>query len=533
MNVNLRNHWTSLLGAILIVTAFITLFKFSVDEGWITDGMKIGAGLLAGAGMCFGGVSLAVRKRQIASGEIVIGLGASVLYATVAFAGIYERFWDSAVVSIGMIAVTAALTGYAYRFGSRLLINISLAGGLVSPLLMQPVTDQVFELFLYLLVLNSAFFFVSIAKGWNELRIASFFGSWLLYAVYYVHFDPPTDGLWSMPIRYALAAFIFYLIGLMAASWMNNRCFDGWNLYLIMANGVMFGFWSILILDGDLHFAYILGFMGLIYLAAGALTYRWTGKLGSASLAPLLAGLLLSLLAMAQIGAGSEAKPLVNVYVWSGIVVILLGLGRRTGKLAFPLIAAPIWLIVGIYWYIVTWDAPRGDWFGIYMPFLNTGAVAWMLLAAIGFYFSLHAGMLKLAAKAEELVSHGAALLAHLVVGGLLTLQIENGFWVYAGPADLTYLSTTLSVVWGLYALLLFLWGAYRRQKLFRWFGSVVLVLVACKAVFLDMRGEHAIVQVLVLLALGGISFAATWVNGKWKTAEESEIETESETTRS
>jgi hypothetical protein len=77
--------------------------------------------------------------------------------------------------------------------------------------------------------------------------------------------------------------------------------------------------------------------------------------------------------------------------------------------------------------------------------------------------------------------------------------------------------SLTLSVVWGIYALLLFLWGAYRRQMTFRWFGSAVLLFVAIKAIFLDLSGEQALYKVLVLLALGGISFLATWINGKWR----------------
>lgn len=521
MNANLRKHWTSLLGAALVVLAFITAFQYSIDEGWISDAMKIGFGLLAGAGMCVGGLTLALRRRQAAAGEIVIGLGTSLLYATFSFAGIYYAMWDSSVVLLGMIAVTAALTAYAYRFDSRLLMNISLAGGLLSPLLMQPETDQVFQLFLYLLVLNAAFFFLSIAKGWSELRIVPFAGSWLLYAVYFIHFDPPMEGLWSMPIRYALAAFVFYLVGLLAASWKNDRCFDGWNLYLGLANGVLFGFWALLILEGDLHFAYILGFMGIVYLAAGLFTFRITGKPGLASIVPGSLGALLLLLALCQVGSGMAAKPLVNVFVWGGLSVLLLAAGRKTGKVGYTLAAVPIWFIVGLYWYIVTWDTPRGEWFGVYLPFLNTGAAAWMLLAGIGFYLSVTGVIPGLAKAMEDYLSHVTALLSHLIVGGLLTLQIMNVFDEYPKVHFPLGLSLTLSVVWGIYALLLFLWGAYRRQKLFRLFGSAVLVLVACKAVFLDLSGEQTLYKALVLLLLGGISFLATWINGKWKADKE------------
>lgn len=516
MNVKLTRHWTSLLGVVLILSAFITLFKYSMDEGWITDAMKIGFGLLGGIALCTGGIGLAVRKKQAASGEITIGLGASLLYATFSFAGIYYEIWSSSTVLFGMIAVTAGVSAYAYRFDSRLLMNISLAGGLISPLLMQPATDQVFALFLYLLVMNSAFLFLSILKGWSELRAVSFVGSWVLYAVYFFHFEPGMDGLWAMPFRYALAAFVFYLFGLMVASWKNNRCFDGWNLYLLLANGVLFGFWAILILEGDLHFSYILGFIGVVYAGVGVMTYRWTGSVGIPTAAPFLGGVLMLLLGLANTGSEWAMKPMLNVFLWSAISVLLIVLSRKRRMPRMHLAAALIWFFVGIYWYIVTWDTPRGEWFGLYLPFLNTGAAAWIVLCVIGFYFSRTPFDPKMKKNEAELLSNVFALLSHLIVGGLLTLQIENGFREYAGNADETVLSLLLSVVWGVYALLLFLWGAYCRQALFRWFGSAVLVFVAFKAIFLDLGGEQVLYKVIVLLALGGISFLATWINRKW-----------------
>ncbi|TJY44498.1 DUF2339 domain-containing protein [Cohnella pontilimi] len=528
MNATFRKHWTSLLGVLLILTAFVTLFKYSIDQGWITDPMKIGLGLLCGAGLCVGGLALALHKRQTVTGEIIIGLGTSLLYATFSFAGIYYELWSSGSVFIGMIGITASLTAYAYRFDSRLLMNISFAGGLLSPLLMQPATDQVFALFLYLLVLNAAFFFLSIAKGWSELRIAPFFGSWLLYVVYFFHFDPPTEGLWSLPLRYALAAFVFYIAGFMISSWKNNRCFDGWNLYLSLANGMLFGFWAMLILDGDLHYGYVLAFLGVIYGIVGVLTYRFTGKIGLASAVPMLAGLMLLLIAATHLGSGMETKPIVSVFLWGGIAVLLAwGARRYPGGLLLNVGAVGIWLIVGIYWYIVTWDTPRGEWFGTYIPFLNSGAAAWMLLSALGFYFSLNRVVPFGNDKTQELLSQIFALFAHLIVGGLLTLQIENAFEEYAPDSAEMSLSLTLSVVWGVYALLLFLWGAYRRQMTFRWFGSAVLLFVAFKAIFLDLSGEQVLYKVLVLLILGGMSFLATWINGKWRTENQPAAESE------
>jgi uncharacterized membrane protein len=514
----LKKHWTSLLGVLFILAAFVTLFKYSIEQGWITDYMKIGFGLLSGTGLCVAGLALSSRSiRWLSTTQIVIGLGSCILYSTFSFAGIYYGLWSPMTVLIGMTAVTAGVSVYAYRFDSRLLMNIALAGGLLSPLLMQPETDQVLTLFLYLLVINSAFFFLSIAKGWSELRINAFIGTWIVYGVYYVHFNPPTEGIWSLPFQYALAAFLFYLIGFLLSSWKNNRCFDGWNLYLSLSNGVLFGCWSIFILQGELHYAYILGLIGLVYMITGAIIYQLTRRIDMASSSQLLGGLLMLLLASTHLGSGMDSKPLVNVFVWGGIAGVLAIVGQLKRWVFASVTSLAVWFIVGCYWFIVTWDTPRGEWFGTYIPFLNWGAMAWVLLAIIGFYYSTKGIVSEAAKGSEKLLSNVFALLAHFIVGGLLTVQIQNIYIVYVDDAANQLLQLTLSVSWGIYALLLFLWGAYRRQVLFRWFGSVVLLIVACKAIFMDLSGEEMLFKVLVLLILGGFSFLITWINGRWK----------------
>ncbi|SFB48408.1 Predicted membrane protein [Cohnella sp. OV330] len=519
MTDHLRKHWTSLLGVALVLTAFITLFRYTVDRGWITDPMKIGVGLLAGIGFALAGARIATKPRGAMAGEIGIGLGACVLYATVAFAGIAYALWAPMTVLLGMIAVTALAVAYAWRFGSRLLMHIALAGGLLSPMLMLPETDQVFALFLYLLVLNAAFFAISIAKGWSELRPIAFAGTWALYAIYFFWFDPSLDGWQNMPIRYALAAFLFYHLGCLIASMRLGRCFDGLNMYLSLANGILFGVWSLIILKGELDDGYTLAFIGLLFLAAAAFVIRQTGRTLVYALSHGLSGALLVLVALNQLGSGLETKPMLNVFQWAGVAIVLAAAGRmRKRKHWLPeTLSMTIWFIVGVYWFSTTWDTPRGDWFGVYVPFLNWGALSWMLLAAMGFYYATKRQAVGMDGSDRALVSNALALGAHLVVGGLLTVQITGLFEAYDwGNGETTLLRIALSLAWGVYALLLFFWGAYRREPLFRWFGSGVLVIVALKAMILDLQGEETLLKVLVLLGLGGISFLVTWVNGRW-----------------
>jgi uncharacterized membrane protein len=515
----LRKQWTSLLGILLMLAAFIYLFKYTIDLGWVTDAVVIAIGLIFATGFALLGITLDKNKGHKLVGEMFAGLGMALLYTTFSFAGIYYELWDSMTVFICMLAVTVAFAAYAYQGNSRLLMNIGLIGAIVAPLVLRPATDQVFTLFLYMIVINAAFYFISVKKNWFELRLIGFIGTWLMYIVYYLHFDPEVDGIWSMPYRYAIAAFLFYVIALLLSSW-RERSYNGLNLYIGLVNALLFGTWSVSILEGEISVSVPLAAMGLLFVILAFIVYQLTGQLTIAVWTKLAGGAFLFLIAAAQFGQGWESKPLINVYVWATLIVVLFVIGRLSTLELFKIASYAIWLVIVLYWFIVTWDAPRGEWFGIYIPFLNWGALAWIILAAIGFYYSTR--VMFNSFKEEESMWFNSinAVISHLIVGGLLTVQIENLFEEYMVPNFFDY-QMTLSMTWGIYALLLFLWGAYSKQPVFRIFGSIVLVLVAGKTLLFDLAGEETIYKVVVLFALGVISFLITWINNRWNQPKE------------
>ncbi|MEK3882540.1 DUF2339 domain-containing protein [Paenibacillus sp. PL2-23] len=508
----IKKNWTSLLGAMFMIAACITLFQYSIQQGWMTNMMKTGLGLLAGSGAVIAGIQLARRSALVIAGEMICGIGACILYATFSFAGIYYDFWEPTLVLLGMTGVTFGIAYYAYRNESRLLMNIAIAGAMLSPLMMRPETDQVFTLFLYMLVLNAAFITIGFLRSWTELRVIAFIGTWVMYGVYFVQFSPATEGLWSMPIRYAMAAFLFYTLALFASSWRNKASFEGLDLYLQAANGILFGVWALTIWDGELPYGFTLAFIAIIYLLIGFAVYKLKGVMTLPSAVFGLGGTLLLLMAIQSLGEGV----LFHVIMWTLYAYLLTAIGAVKRWIAATVLGIVIWFFLGVFWYAVTWWTDRGEWFGVYIPFLNWGAIAWMLLAGLGFYYARRLRFEGFPPVVSRLFSRGFALLSHLILGGLMTRQIQNLFTEYWTAAPDVYRGLTLSVVWGVYALMLVVWGSYYGEKTFRLFGSVVLAVVAAKTIFMDLSGEGALYKVLVLLVLAGVSFLMTWLNGKW-----------------
>ncbi|MCX7711346.1 MAG: DUF2339 domain-containing protein [Clostridia bacterium] len=509
-----KKHWITLLGAIFTFMAFGYLFDFAVDQGWISNGIKIGLGLLAGAGFVVGGAAMQQRGAKIVD-QILSGLGVALLYTTFTFAGIVFDIWDPMTVFIVMIAVTLGLSVYSFKFDLRVLMNLAILGALISPLMMEPRGDQVFTLFLYLLVINSIYFFMSVWKRWTELRLIPFAGTWVLYTAYYFYYRPET---WEVPFLYAASAFIFYVIGFMVSSWKEDKKFDGLNLYLGILNGCIFALWSLAILTAVVSFSVVLAGMGAVYLITSLIVYQLQQKYTIPFYTKFFAGILFLLVSGAQIGSGSELKQIISVYMWTFISLGVLIVGQIKKLEYLKVISAVIWVITGTYWYTVTWESPVGEWFGTFIPVLNWSGMAWLVLAILGFYFSVKVQFeytKDSSSKANNsVIANFFSISSHLIVGGLLTFQIDN-LWEY-NKITFIDLWLALSVSWGIYALLLFVWGAYSKQAVFRWFGSVVLVLVAVKTIFINMSSAETIFKVLALLILGVITFTISYINNKW-----------------
>jgi uncharacterized membrane protein len=510
--MDFKKNWTTYLGVVFFLAAFAYLLQISIEADWFTPTVKITIGLIFSGALMAAGASLIFRGSSML-GQFVAGSGVAVTATTFSFAGIYYEIWSPMTVFIAMIPLVAVTSWFSYQYSLRILMNTSLLGAVVAPMLLRPETDQVFTLFLYLLILNVAYFFVSVQKRWSELYVTAFFATWLLYLIYMIQFHPDVNHWFALPIRYAFAAFIFYHIALAWSSWQMRKSVSGLPLYLSVFNGIFFVLWlSFLLQDvggtiGQNATSITLLLTGFMYLLLSIVVYRLDRQMVIPFSLYLYGGITLIMQGISQMLNNNPFEVVINVFLWLGFSVILIFLANWQRIIWLFYMSQIVWAIVLLYWFITTWGSTHGDWLGFYVPFMNNGALAWILLAAMGFFFSI---------KMKDGLEYIFAVISHLVVGGLLTVQIMN-IWEFYELKGISML-LSLSIVWGIYALLLFLWGAYRQENLYRIFGSIVLVIVAVKAIFIDLWGSDNVYKIIVLLILGAISFIISFINNRWKT---------------
>jgi uncharacterized membrane protein len=516
----LKKQWTSLLGAFFIFLAVGYFFDYADEQGWISDSFKIGIGIFLGVSLFAIGY-MVMKKQQVILGEILSGLGAAIVYTTFSFAGITYAIWSPMTVFLAMLVATSGLAVYAYVFQYRLLMNLGLIGAVISPLVSLPSGDQVFTLFLYMLVVNAVFFYVSVIKEWKELRFKMFFGTWMLYVVYYLHFDPIS---WEKPLFYASSAYLFYVIGFLLVSWKERSSFQGLNFYFNIVNAIFFISWIASMASDftlDHLLVLVLSGMGLLYLASSFFIHK-VNKNHKTSLIPmfvyLFSGLFLVLTSLSEFREDWEYKPILNVFLWCFVAVLLLFFGKVKQNDFLKGAAVLVWFVVVWFWNFVTHETPMGEFFGVFIPFLNFSGLTWILLAYLGFYMSLRLSVDSPFIH-KEVLSTTLSIVSHLIVGGLLYYQIAALWYPHYYAESLASFNEGLaiSISWGVYAILLFLWGAYTGQLFFRIFGGIVLGFVAIKTILFDLAGSETVHKMIVLFLLGVICFTITWINHKWK----------------
>jgi uncharacterized membrane protein len=509
----LKKHWITSLGIVFLFVSFTYFLKLVFDNGWFPPEIRVLTGFILGICVLYSGYHY-FRKGHYTTCEILSGIGISLIYTTFTYVAFSDTVnWPYNITFISVLSITGVVAYLSYRYNLRALIFISMLGGLVAPVFMHATPDQDWLLFTYVLILNVASLYVSISRKWQELRVLSFFGTLLIYITYYIYFDPVS---WGRPFFYAVALFVTYMGGMIFASWKENDKFTGLNLFISTINAVVFIFWSVFILGSfSISFTIPLIMVGFSFMISSVFIYQLSNKEAFPGIIYVLMGIVLFAIAAANISPmevpGMEY--VVRTLLWFMLVLCSHFIGRFLDVKALRNVGLIGWGILLLYWFTVAWEVEWIRLFGVaFVPFLNAGAITWMILAVYGFWMSHKTE------KNEVFLSTALALVSNVIVGGLFTIQIRNLWMAY--DIQLIKAGLAISISYLIYALLLFLWGAHTKAFIYRTFGSAVIAITSVKVFFFDLSGEATPHKMVFLMIIGIITLGIGYVNKRWQEKE-------------
>lgn len=507
--------WLGRVGTGLLILGLVFLFKYAVDQGWLTPWTRVSLGLVAGGALAVLGVRSRATRPHLAAlmqGTSLVAFylcpfSAFQLYGLVGYPA--AMIWMSLVTAVGLLWA-AHERELAYSLVAAL-------GGLATPFLLYTGSGSAAGLMGYLAAVLAGCLTIFALRGWRSLLVVSALGGWLVIAqgVGMVNSQqaPPSsvDTLAVLLTVIILGWLALWLIPVIREILENNgrlarpvlnktveelRLAAGWlqNITVRMLVPLL-PLASLVAVSEQLDLTdrwqgWLMIAACAIYSAAYALLYRrrifsFTGTHGLAAVATLSIGLL-SLL------PGDNAK----LAAISAVVLAVLYLARRlddrvlrtsTHLLAFGVSAVlASRLIVG-----------SAEVHAVFSAWALANLAVLAMLAASSF---LAGG--KDPAAVYRLAAH-AGFLAWLA-RELARLPGGDG-WVSAS--------------WGLYSLALMIPGLRLGNRALRNTGLATLFLTVGKLLIVDMARVDPLWRILLFMAFGSMLLGlGYWLRNLWRT---------------
>ncbi len=166
--------WISRLGIGLLLFGLVFLFKYAVEQGWLTPWVQVLFGLALGVGLA----TVGLRERRRWFSHVVLGGAAAAFYIT-GFAGFQLFELVGYPVALGyMVLVTLFTFWVALRADGAALSVLGALGGLGTPFLLYTGSGTVAGLVAYTSVVVVGTSGIYLFKGWRSLLVTMVIGGW-------------------------------------------------------------------------------------------------------------------------------------------------------------------------------------------------------------------------------------------------------------------------------------------------------------------------------------------------------------------
>lgn len=182
-NVEHSEAWLKIIGIVLLLLGVGFLFKYSIDKGWLTEWVRVGAGLLIGGSLF--GVGLRVMNKRDAFSQVMFGGSIAAWYISGFAAFQLYSLVSHSVAFAFMVAVTMLAFFLSISRGKEILAMVGVVGGLSTPFLLYTGSGNVPGLVGYTMLLLGGVIAIYIFKRWYGLLSVGFFGVWGVLGVTY------------------------------------------------------------------------------------------------------------------------------------------------------------------------------------------------------------------------------------------------------------------------------------------------------------------------------------------------------------
>ncbi|MFW5706989.1 MAG: DUF2339 domain-containing protein [Bacteroidota bacterium] len=328
------------IGIIIMIIGVAIGVRYTIENELFTPIMRVMAGYLTGVVLLATGLRL---RRNFENFSAVLLSGAmAIMYFITWFAYDFYALISQVPAFVAMLIFTVFTVLAALRYNRQIIAHIGLVGAYAVPFLLSGESENVVFLFVYMAIINTGIFAVSVKKYWKALFYSSFGFTNLIFLSWFL-FSYNENGQFTIALGFLSLFFILFYASFLAYKLLRDEKFGIHDVFLLLANSFVFYGLGMVMLYDHFESRNILGWFtagnALIHFGVSALVYF--RRLADRNLVFLITGLGLVFLTLTipVVLEGNWVSLL-----WAGEAALLFWIGRTRGvpfyeKLSYPLVA--------------------------------------------------------------------------------------------------------------------------------------------------------------------------------------------------
>ncbi|MDZ7659939.1 DUF2339 domain-containing protein [Fodinibius sp.] len=484
--------WLNNIGIALLLIGIVFLFKYSIDQGWLIPEVRSAVGLISG--MLLLGFGLRMDESLNPFRQMMMGAGIAAFYITGFATFQLFTFMPSTIVWVFMISVTILSFLLSVQQDEAVLAVIGTIGALGTPFMLYSGDGDIVGLMVYFAMIIGPASVLYIRKDWQSLLWSIAVGGMLVLAAAVIPNLVNTDDITSFERWMMFGGILVWML----ASWLVP-------VFKVMEYSRLSKVDEVPGSSGeDIGSSIHLMALGVpvigVLLSAGV--WEWTmnqagmasvvmAVLGGGGLYPLFKNQKLAGLASTHAFLGLVLATAGLFLILEGnvlfavLVVELIALRYLAYETGDKKISVGSHLLFGI---TVWWLINRLQFGGEAVHLLNLSTLTGLTLILAGGLWIPQYLRRKDSQNIYQVVSH------------LLLL-----YWLYQKLISFENGQAWISVVWGLYAILLIVLGLMRFGKHVRMAGLLTMLAVVIKLFLVDLAQLQAIWRILLFMGFGSV----------------------------
>ncbi|NIT61360.1 MAG: DUF2339 domain-containing protein [Aliifodinibius sp.] len=216
-NMRTSEYWLNKIGIGLVLFGVAFLFKYSIDQGWLTPSVRVGFGVLLGVGLVVAGIRISTERRHFS--QVLVGGGIATFYITGFAAFQLFTLISHPVAFTFMVSVTLLAFILSLKQNGAVLALIGAIGGLGTPFLLYTGAGNLPGLVGYTCLVLSGTGAIFFYRGWRSLLWISVIGGWSVFLVglsTVLSTDPKVAiaELWALQLGIVFGWLAFWLLPL-------------------------------------------------------------------------------------------------------------------------------------------------------------------------------------------------------------------------------------------------------------------------------------------------------------------------------